>query len=121
MLAKHLNKNPSPKSKLNKDHNKSNGTQNKEPKEQIRHKKPLGPFFRFCADQREMIKAEYPELSTTDLGKAMGKLWDSLSEEDRGIYKQRSQAEMQEFYRKYPEERSKKSKKNKAKKGEDKV
>merc|ERR1719456_263890 len=60
------------------------------PKDKHAPKKALSAYFMFLADKRETMKAEYPTLKITELGKKAGELWKALTEEEKAVYKQKS-------------------------------
>ena len=47
-------------------------------------------------------------MSTPEIGQVLGKLWNDLSVEDKQTYKNKHGKQMEEFYEKHPEEKSKK-------------
>merc|ERR1712146_74335 len=67
------------------------------PKDKNAPKKPLSAYFMFLADNRESMKAEFPELKITELGKKVGELWKALSEEEKEVYKAKSRKAEEEF------------------------
>ena len=62
------------------------------PPESATTKKSSGPkrgltsYIFFCKDRRDAIKEENPEMSTKDITAELGRLWKSLSEEEKAPY-----------------------------------
>lgn len=62
------------------------------PPESATSKKSSGPkrgltsYIFFCKDRRDTIKGENPEMSTKDITAELGRLWKSLSEEEKAPY-----------------------------------
>jgi hypothetical protein len=48
-------------------------------------KAPSGPYIFFCNDKRKAVKAKNPELSVTDMGRELGRMWRDVSEDDRKV------------------------------------
>lgn len=46
-------------------------------------KRPLSAYFLFCGEARGQVKAEMPELSTTEISKELGKRWEACTERTR--------------------------------------
>merc|ERR1711939_613810 len=67
------------------------------PKDKNAPKKALSAYFIFLADKRESMKARFPELKITQLGKKAGELWKALSEEEKEVYKAKSRKAEEEF------------------------
>jgi len=70
----------------------------KAPKDKNAPKKPLSAYFIFLAEKRESLKAEFPEMSITQLGKKSGEIWKTLSEEEKEVYKAKHTA-LKEAYK----------------------
>jgi len=51
-------------------------------------KKPLAAFMVFSKEKRPVVKAEFPELKTTEISKKLGEMWGQLSDEEKLAYKQ---------------------------------
>lgn len=49
-------------------------------------KKPLSAYMFFCKARRSVLKADNPEFSFTELGKALGQEWKSMDADDRKQY-----------------------------------
>jgi hypothetical protein len=67
------------------------------------HKKPTGrqrlrtPYIRFCMEQRPLIKEKNPDLVFGDIGRELGKLWQTLPTEERAKYLAAQPDEIQEL------------------------
>ena len=57
-------------------------------------KKPgvLPPFALFSQEHRDQVIQEYKDISFTDVGKKMGELWHTLSEQEKEDYRKRAKA-----------------------------
>ena len=55
-------------------------------KDPNRLKRPKSAYLFFCADKRVKIQADNPGMRMGDIAKALGKLWASVSDEDRVRY-----------------------------------
>lgn len=82
----------------------------------IRPKAPVSAFLRFNKAHIEHVRANCPHIIQTDLVTVTGHMWKNLDPEERKKYedayardKERYDAEMIEFFKRYPNE--KKSKK----------
>lgn len=76
---------------------------------------PASAFIRFNRDHVEKVRKEHPYLTQTDLVTVTGHMWNDLPQEEKTKYdeqykrdKVRYDAEMMEFYRKYPDQKTKK-------------
>ncbi|GKT36092.1 hypothetical protein ADUPG1_009121 [Aduncisulcus paluster] len=49
-------------------------------------KKPLNGYMLYTQDHRKEFVAAHPEMSITEIGKAMGKIWNGLPEAERNPY-----------------------------------
>lgn len=49
-------------------------------------KRPLSAYILFCKDRRAQIKESHPEYKVTDITKALGEQWKSISDKDRKHY-----------------------------------
>ncbi|XP_074316762.1 FACT complex subunit SSRP1 [Silene latifolia] len=56
-------------------------------------KKPLTAFLAFSQAERENIKKEHPGIAFTDVGKALGEKWRSLSAEEKAPYEAKAQVD----------------------------
>lgn len=60
-------------------------------------KKPLSAYFLFTNDERAKIKAEFPEMSITEIAKETGRRWAQVSAQDREKYEARYQLSRNEY------------------------
>ncbi len=58
----------------------------KKVKDPMAPKKPSGAYMWFCKDMRDDIKKEHPERGVTDIGRRLGELWKSTSDEEKKKY-----------------------------------
>lgn len=49
-------------------------------------KRPLSSYIRFCNDQRDNVRAQFPELSTQDASKKLGELWNNLPADEKEVF-----------------------------------
>lgn len=60
-------------------------------------KKPLSAYFLFTQDERNKIKAEFPEMSITDIAKETGRRWAQVSTEVREKFEGRYQESRNQY------------------------
>ncbi|CAF0813112.1 unnamed protein product, partial [Didymodactylos carnosus] len=60
-------------------------------------KKPLSAYFLFSRDERQKIKIERPELSTTEIMKVIGERWSNLSDDIKKPYEKLALSEKQRY------------------------
>ena len=60
-------------------------------------RKPITPFFQFCAHRRDKIKAQYPKFSATEITQLISKEWKELPKEKIQAY----QDKYKDMYREY--------------------
>ena len=48
-------------------------------------KRALAPYMFYCKDQREVLKAQNPDVSFGELGKLLGESWKSLSDKEKKV------------------------------------
>lgn len=72
-------------------------------------KAPLSPYFIFYKDKKDVIKAEFPDMSVTEITTAAGKVWKSLTEEEKEPFnlkffqeKEKYEKDMKAYVKKYP-------------------
>eukprot|EP00123_Amoebidium_parasiticum_P017710 comp23957_c0_seq1/m.42413 comp23957_c0_seq1/g.42413 ORF comp23957_c0_seq1/g.42413 comp23957_c0_seq1/m.42413 type:complete len:685 (-) comp23957_c0_seq1:122-2176(-) len=87
---------PAKKQKTEKPEKDSKRKQKKQ-KDENAPKKPVTPYMMFCKEQRETLKAQHPTLSQTELMKAMGEEWKKRGDDEKKKYKERYDAEMEEY------------------------
>lgn len=58
----------------------------KPPKDENAPKRALTPFFNFQADRRPTLKQNNPDMSNTELVKALAETWRNLSEGEKLVY-----------------------------------
>lgn len=82
----------------------------KEASRDIKVKKPLGypkaalgAYIIFGNDHREQIKAKNPALKNTDILKALGEMWNKLSDEEKNRYKKLAEEDRARFDREMEE------------------
>eukprot|EP00850_Spirogloea_muscicola_P027075 SM015333S01369 [mRNA] locus=s15333:47:256:- [translate_table: standard] len=46
-------------------------------------KRPLAPYMFYCKEQREIVKAENPEVTFGEIGKILGQQWSAMSEKEK--------------------------------------
>eukprot|EP01156_Anaeramoeba_ignava_P018255 Anaeramoba_ignava/a91199_2803.p1 GENE.a91199_2803~~a91199_2803.p1 ORF type:complete len:127 (+),score=41.94 a91199_2803:1-381(+) len=63
-------------------------------------KKPRNGYFIFCADARQTIKEQYPEMSISEIGKLLGKMWNELDPEEKKKYSEKAKQEQEEYSQK---------------------
>ena len=68
-----------------------------EPKEPETRSKPASPFIKFTKVARQQIKDENPSASFGEMGKLLGSKWKALSPEERKVYTDEYQKEMEEY------------------------
>ena len=78
-------------------------------------KMPASSYLRFSQAMMDVVRKEQPNLTQTDLMAVTGHMWNELPKEDKEVYeqayrreKQKYDAKMAEYYRKYPEQKTKK-------------
>lgn len=67
-----------------------------EPKDPETRSKPASAFIRFTKVARQQIKDENPSASFGEMGKLLGSKWKALSPEERKVYTDEYQKEMEE-------------------------
>ena len=55
--------------------------------------KATNAWMMFSAEQRPVLKAENPDLTFSDMGKALGEKWRGMSEDEQGKYKEMAREE----------------------------
>eukprot|EP00270_Netrium_digitus_P012059 TRINITY_DN3888_c0_g1_i3.p1 TRINITY_DN3888_c0_g1~~TRINITY_DN3888_c0_g1_i3.p1 ORF type:complete len:112 (+),score=36.95 TRINITY_DN3888_c0_g1_i3:105-440(+) len=60
-------------------------------------KRPLAPFMFYCKEQREIVKADNPDVSFGDLGKMLGSNWSQLSEKEKKPYNKLAEDDKQRY------------------------
>ncbi|XP_072512438.1 putative high mobility group protein B1-like 1 [Salminus brasiliensis] len=53
-------------------------------------KRPLSAFFIFCAEHRNAVKSEYPNLSIAEIAKKLVEMWSKLSIKERSPFEQKA-------------------------------
>uniref|UniRef100_A0A8C0PKX4 HMG box domain-containing protein n=2 Tax=Canis lupus familiaris TaxID=9615 RepID=A0A8C0PKX4_CANLF len=53
-------------------------------------KRPPSAFFLFCSEYRPNIKGEYPSLSTGDVAKKLGEMWNNTAADDKQPYEKKA-------------------------------
>ena len=43
-------------------------------------KKPMGPFFMFCQDERPKVTAQFPQLKMAQIGHELGRRWSDVDQ-----------------------------------------
>eukprot|EP00466_Bigelowiella_natans_P017329 jgi/Bigna1/91639/estExt_fgenesh1_pg.C_1100021 len=64
---------------------------NKRKKKKKGKKRAPGAFIIYSNSIREDIKAEFPELKFTDIGKKIGEKWRALTNDERDVWKKKSE------------------------------
>ncbi|CAD7681064.1 unnamed protein product [Nyctereutes procyonoides] len=62
-------------------------------------KRPPSAFLLFCSEYRPNIKGEYPSLSTGDVAKKLGEMWNNTAADDKQPYEKKA-AKLKEKYEK---------------------
>merc|ERR1719234_2281548 len=60
-------------------------------------KRPLTPFFFFCAENRNAIKEKDPSRSVGDIAKILGAQWSQLTMDDKQIFEIRASADKERY------------------------
>eukprot|EP00897_Mesotaenium_endlicherianum_P007519 jgi/Mesen1/6796/ME000035S06175 len=60
-------------------------------------KKPLAPYMIYCKEQREVVKANNPDVSFGELGKILGSQWSTLEEKEKKPYLKKAEADKQRY------------------------
>ena len=45
------------------------------------------PYFNFCSRQRKALKSSYPRLTFKEIGSLLGKIWRSMTSEEKAYFK----------------------------------
>lgn len=72
-------------------------TNKKSKKKEIGIKKPLTPYFLYCADKREGVKKANPDAKVTEISKVLGAWWKAESEEVQNKYKAQFEANKKRY------------------------
>jgi hypothetical protein len=77
----------------------------KKPKDPNAPKKPSGAYIFFCNDKRASVKKLHPEDGVAQIGRQLGELWKTTSDEDKKKYytlaekdKERYQREIKTYH-----------------------
>jgi hypothetical protein len=54
-------------------------------------------FIFFCAEKRDEVKKEDPEMKPTDITKKLGEMWRELDEEDKEEYQEKAKEDKERF------------------------
>ncbi|KAL9646118.1 hypothetical protein ABK040_007996 [Willaertia magna] len=91
-------------------------------RKKLQPKRPPSGYLIFCAEKREIIKQQYPQMTVGELMKEMARLWKSLSDEEKMSYleqyrvmKEKYKIELQEFEKRQLEEEEKEEKERECK------
>lgn len=78
-------------------------------------KMPMSAFLRFNRSVMSQVRKEHPQLTQTDMVTVTGHMWKDLPEDEKAKYdeeykrdKEKYDAQMMEYYQKYPEMKTKK-------------
>ncbi|PVV01445.1 hypothetical protein BB560_004135 [Smittium megazygosporum] len=76
----------------------------KVPKDPNAPKRPLSSYIMFCNDNRDKVRNQHPGISSQDISKILGEMWNSINEVEKKRYelifqrqKQRYQEEIREY------------------------
>lgn len=70
-------------------------SQKKKPPKKMKKKKTLTAYNLFCNERRSNLKSEYPEMTFIDLSKELGRQWRSLNEQEKQVYIDRKNQQME--------------------------
>lgn len=74
------------------------GKKQKRKKDPNAPKRPQTAFFLFCADRREALRQQFPDLRIGDIAKKLGEEWSRCQGDDRAAYEATAK-EQKEIYR----------------------
>jgi len=60
-------------------------------------KKALAPYMFFCQEQREVVKAENPDITFGEIGKILGAKWKDLSEKEKKPYMKKAENDKKRY------------------------
>ena len=63
-------------------------------------KKPMGPFFMFCQDERPKVVAQFPELKVTQVGHELGRRWSEVDPSVKESYQEKARKANEEYCKK---------------------
>ena len=63
-------------------------------------KKPMGPFFMFCQDERPKVVAQFPELKITQVGHELGRRWSEVDPSVKESYQEKARKANEEYCKK---------------------
>mmetsp|Transcript_36416 Transcript_36416/g.81038 ORF Transcript_36416/g.81038 Transcript_36416/m.81038 type:complete len:91 (+) Transcript_36416:153-425(+) len=60
-------------------------------------KKPMGAYMFFCAEKREQLKKDNPELKVTEVAAKLGAMWKALDDKDKVKYQKQAEADKERY------------------------
>ncbi len=66
-------------------------------KERTGPKRPLSAYMYFCADMREVIKTENPEMTGKEVPSELGRRWKALSDEEKKPYEEKQALDKERY------------------------